>query len=242
MAITIRQVATNTNDGSSATISVTTDASPQVGDVLLVIHSNNFYDLADMPTPTVSPTSNALAAVVNGTADAGANSAHIKTYTVEVNVGGAQTLSVTELEDANEEKALVAYVLGGVNVATPTDGAANATDAGGSANQVAPSVSPGTTDALLVCVIQSGGGSSTASYTTPGGMTERYEHHVGGLSGVGATEQLATSGATGTRTFVAASATPWAAVSVAVRAEAVATATPRRHLVVQQAVNRAGSY
>jgi hypothetical protein len=177
-----------------------------------------------MPTPTVGGSTTGVNPVTNGTADGGTNEGHIKTYTFAVTSGGAQTVSVTETGSHDEEKCMTVYVLSGVDTTTPVDAAANFATATGNANQDSPSVSPPSSDAYLICHNNSGGGSATASYTSPGSMAEQYELHQGGLSGVGATEQLAASGATGVRTFVAANSIPWATVSVAMKTASGAAA------------------
>ncbi|HEX5525152.1 MAG TPA: hypothetical protein VFX53_17035 [Pedococcus sp.] len=216
MAVGIRTTQTNTNNGGSPTTSVTTDASPQVGDVAIAIHANDYYPATNMPAPTGGP--GGWAEVVAARADAGDTGAHIKIWWAVVASAGAMTVSVTETGDANEEKCLAVWVLSGVDTTTPVDAAASGTGTG-TAN-VAPSCSPTGTDSFLICAIESGGGASTASFTTPGTMTERYELHVGGLSHVAASQQLSGSGATGTRTFTAASSIPYAASSLAVKAAA----------------------
>jgi hypothetical protein len=219
---TIRSVTVGTNNGSSPTVAATTPSEgdvAQAGDTLLVIHCNDFYAFANMGTPAVSPGSPELSPVPNGSADSGDTGAHIRSYTATVATSGAQTVSVTEAAPGDEEKAIVVFVLADADAANPVDDAAG-TFGSSATPQPAPSVSPSTSDALLICHVNSGGGASTASYTSPGGMAEQYEIHVGGLSGVGATEQLAAAGATGTRTFTAASSVQWAAVSIAIRSAA----------------------
>ncbi|MGR6922555.1 hypothetical protein ACU635_50590 [[Actinomadura] parvosata] len=219
---TIRSVTAGTNNGSSPTVTATTPSEgdvAQAGDVLLIIHGNDFYEFANMGTPEVSPGSPTLTPVPNGSADSGATGAHIRSYTATVASGGAQTVSVTESAPGDEDKCLVVYVLAGADAANPVDVAAGATGTPATA-QPAPSVTTTTADALLICHNNSGGGASTASYTTPGGMVEQYETHVGGMSSVGATEQLVAAGATGTRTFTAASSVPWAGVTIAIRSAA----------------------
>lgn len=235
MAITIRSVTVGTNTGLTATVSATTPATGGgaaiTGDVLLIIHTNDFYALSNMPTPTTVP-SLTVTAVTGGTADGGTNDAHIKCYTATVGTGGAQVVSVTETGNADEEKALTVYVLGGVDT-TPIDVAAGFFGTPGNENQTCPSISPSTADALLVCADNSGP-SSTSAYGSPGSMTEQYEIHVGGMSGVGATEQLTASGATGTRTFTCAAGDNivWASVSIAMRAAGGAAAPYRPAVIV----------
>jgi hypothetical protein len=48
-------------------------------------------------------------------------------------------------------------------------------------------------------------------------VVDRYEYQVGGISGIGASKELQTSGDTGTFTFVAAGTTPYAAVAIAIK-------------------------
>lgn len=221
MAITIRNVVSNV--AVTPTIAVTTDASPQVGDLLLIFHGNDYYTAASMPDPTVSPGSPTVTAVPGGSADAGSSTAHVKSYTAVVTTAGAQTVSVTETGTADEDKILAVYVLGGADTTNPVDAAAGQFNTVISSAQDAPSVSPSTSDALLVAHNNSGGGSGANSYTSPGSMTEQYDVHVGGVSGVGATEQLTASGATGVRTFTAVgNNVQYAAVSVAIRVAAAA--------------------
>jgi len=214
MAVGIRTTATQTNSGSSATVSVTTDATPEVGDVVFAIHANDYYAESDMPAPTGGP--GGWAEVTAARGDAGSPGAHIKVWWAEVVSAGAMTVSVTETGSANEEKCLALWVLSGVDTTSPVDAAAGGSGSGTSV--VAPSCSPTEDDSYLICVAESGGGSSTPSFTPPGSMTERYELQQGGLSNTAAFEQLVASGATGTRTFTAASAIPYAVSSFAVRA------------------------
>lgn len=215
MAISIRSLTVAT--ATSATITVVTSESPaatQVGDVVIVIHGNDFYTAATMGTPsaTGAPTMNAIADAV---ADGGVNNAHVRAYWYIANTPGAQTIQVTETGSADEDKVLVAYVLAGADSTNPIDDAAN-TAAASATNQPAPAVSPVSSDAFVIIHNNSGTGAAAASYASPGDVTEQYEHHAGGMSGVGATKQLAAPGNTGTFLFVASSSVAWAAVTLAI--------------------------
>ena len=221
MTTAIRSVTSNTNNGSSPTVAVTTSESPsatQVGDLVVVIHCNDFYALSNMPTPTAtgSPT---LTAITNGAADGGTDLAHVKSYTYVANTAGAQTISVTETGSANEEKAIIAYVLAGADTSTPIDVAGNDTSAVEQSNWVLSAVSPTSSDAFLIGHCNSGGPGATANgHGSPGSMTERYDSGDTRPNIVGATEQLSASGSTGTRTFTAGTADrPWGGVLIAIR-------------------------
>lgn len=219
MAIGIRCAVLGTNTGGSATVSANTvnrfqGTAPQAGDLALNIYFNNFYTLANMGTPSGGPT---WSAITNGTADAGTNGAHIKSYTGPVTSGGDFTASATESGSADEEKGMLIVVLSGADTTTPIDVAANATGTSDNSN-ICPSASPATSDAWLFCFTNSGGGNQAASYTHPGGMTELQDNTIGsGESCASAYEQLAASGATGTRTFTPSTAVPYAAVTITVR-------------------------
>jgi hypothetical protein len=219
VAIAIRGTtpATTTSTGNPISLTLTGARQPSAGDVLLIIHSNDFYAATNMPTPTVGGSTSGVNAVSGGSADAGTNHAHIKAYTFNVGSTGDLTVSVTETGSADEDKGLTVYVLSGVDTATPVDAAAGNFNTSATTVHDAPSVSPTSSDAFLVCHDNSGGGSSTPSYTPPSGMTEQYDSQVGGFSMTGATLQLSSSGATGTKTFTPAGSVEYGTVSIALK-------------------------
>jgi len=214
MAVGIRTVATGTNDGSSATVSATTNTTPVSGDLVIAISHSNYYALSNMGAPSGGPST--WTEITDAQADGGTNLAHIRVYRGVLGASGAFTTSCTYTGSTDNEKGLALIVLSGADTTTPVDVAAGASGVSSTSN-VAPSVSPTTTDAFLICATNSGGGSSTTSYDPPTGMIERYDTGVGGISLSGATLQLSASGATGTKTFTPANSIPWAATSVAIR-------------------------
>lgn len=223
MAIAIRGttplVVASTANPISGTLTGTRQ--PQAGDVLLIIHGNDYYTLADMPTPTVGGSTSGVNAVSNGSADGGSFFAHAKSYTYAVGSTGDLTVSVTETGVGDEEKVLVVYVLSGADTSTPVDVAAGGFDSTGSTSKVSPSVSPTSSDAYLVCHTNDGNGSNSGSYTPPSGMTEQYDGSLAGSMGYsGATLQLGASGATGTKTFAGSGSSSYGTLSIAVRTAA----------------------
>lgn len=225
MAIAIRggSPATATYDGSGASFTATT-VSAQVGDLLLIIHANDYYTQSVIQTPSVSPGAPSVSTVPGGTADGGSNLAHIAAFTAVVSSAGAQTVTATESGAHSEERSLSVYVLTGADTASPIDGSAAGTSGSASLNQTALSVSPSAADSYLVCAVATGGGTDSNAYTPPTGMTETYDLHLGGFYGTGgAVQQLSSSGATGTRTFVASNSAPWSALSIAVKTASGAT-------------------
>ena len=216
MPITIKSLTTGINNGSSATVSVTTSESPAataVGDFVLLVHMNDFYTLANMvaPTTTGSPTITSIRDV-----DGGTNLAHIKSWWYQANTGGAQTAQTTETGSHDEEKSLTALVLGGVDLTgNPIDDSSGVT--GTSDPQDASAVSPTNTDSFVVICNTSGGGANAGGYTVGSGATEQAEISNGGQSGVIATKQLSASGSTGTFSVDVGTATPFASITIAIK-------------------------
>lgn len=216
MAIAIRGTTPATIETTSNPVSTTLTGArqPNANDVLVIIHFNDFYDLANMATPTVGGSTSGVTAITNGTYDRGSSQTHGKSYTYVVGSTGDLTVSATETGSADEEKALAVYVLSGVDTSTPIDAADNAISSIDDTSPDCPSVSPTSSDAFLICHVSEFG--DAGSYTPPGGMTEQYDDG-GSLSFTGATQQLSASGATGTKTFTSANSQGWGCLSIAVK-------------------------
>lgn len=216
MAIAIRGTTPATAGTASNPVSVTLNGTrqPNTDDVLVIVHSNDFYTFANMATPTVGGSTTGVTALAS--LDGGDNQGHFKAYTYVVASTGDLTVSATETGSADEEKGLAVYVLSGVDTASPVDGSP-ATSSGGTSTPVAPSVSPTSTDAFLICHTNSGP-SNPGGYTPPSGMTDDYDVLVGSAFGMsGASLQLSASGATGTKTFTAVNSHGWLTLSVAIK-------------------------
>lgn len=199
---------------------------PQSGDLLVIIHGNDYYAITDMPTPTVGGSTSGVGAISNGTADAGSLFAHIKSYTYVVGSTGDLTVSVTESGLGDEEKVLTVYVLSGADTATPVDIAGNNATTTPGTSHVCPSVNATTSDGFMILHTNDGNGSNGGPYSWPGGTTEQYDGNVASsMSYTGATEQLASSGATGTRTATGTGGSSYAAVTIVIRT-AAAGGTP----------------
>jgi hypothetical protein len=196
---------------SAAAATVVTGAGTAVDDVLVCFGGNDWYTAAGMGAPTGTAGTWTLEA----TGDNGSNTAHIKAFTRAVTVGGAQTVTVSPIPD--EEVYNSTIVLTGADTSAPADGAAGGNGAA-STSHVAPSVSPATSDALLLCGAQSVGGGSGSAYTPPSGMTERTDVKDGTFAAQSvASLVLAASGATGTKTFTFSQSQAYATASVAVQ-------------------------
>jgi hypothetical protein len=220
VAISIVEVVFAVNNGSSPTIAVTTSGAPQVGDLLVVIHGNDFFDITNMVLPTVAPGAPTVDPITDGTADKGVNNAHVKSYTAYVNTAGAQTVSTTESGSGGEDKGITVYVLRGTATSNPVDDAANATGDPAPTIDI-PSVTTTVPNGLMIGHINSGTGATLPAFTTPGSMTEQYEWHTATFGGVGATEFLGAAGPTGVRTF-SPGGIPWAAITIAIKPSAAA--------------------
>lgn len=233
MAITIRGGAparspTTGSDGSATVqVTLTGTQSPQVNDVLFISHKNDFYTLANMPTPTVGGSSSGVTSIIN--ADGGTNSGHIKGWYFRVTSAGDVTVAATETGTHDEDKQMVVYPLVGVETSgSPIDGSSQAASSSGVADQVLPQITGMTrSDNLLIIEICSGGGAAAHHYGEPAGMTQAYDEVIDGfMNSGGATQQLASSADTGTRTYQAQDsgsspqAVPWAGIMVAFKTAA----------------------
>lgn len=219
MAIAIRGTtpAATATASDPISVSLTGARQPQTGDLLVIINCNNFYTLSVLPTPTVGGSTTGVTSISGATADGGTNGAHIKAWYFVVTSTGDVTVACDHGGAGDEEKGLAVYVLSGTDTANPIDGSGGATNTGGTTHN-APSVSPASSDAFLICHANPGGGPSNSSYTEPGGMTETYDVAITALCIGGATLQLSASGATGTKTFTPdTSETTNAEISVAIK-------------------------
>jgi len=209
VAIAIRGGSPATAFSTVAAVSVTLTGTrqPQSGDVLCIIHCNDFYALSAMTTPSVGGSTSGVNPI-NGTglpADGGSNFAHAKPYVYIVGSTGDLTVSETETGAGDEEKGLAVFVLSGVDTGSPIDVAVGAFDSSSTSttSHICPSASPSSSDAFLICHVNDGGGADSGPVTGyPSGMNSAYDVDAGGMSFSGATQQLSASGATGTKTFV----------------------------------------
>jgi hypothetical protein len=215
----IRSVVASAATTAGTTLVVTLAASTAVGDLLLIFHGHDWDTAAGMTTPTFSQA--VTGTTLQGTSDNGANTAHARMWTAVTTVAGAQTVT-SHTADSGAESSLHVIVIDGstVDTASYIDGTVTT---GGSTTtataQVAPAVVPVTSDALLVCMVQTDGlGGVPPSYTPPTGMAERSDVTDGTFtSGSTASVTLAASGSTGTKTFTATTSRPYVTISAAIK-------------------------
>ncbi|HEY9411125.1 MAG TPA: hypothetical protein VIP77_16215 [Jiangellaceae bacterium] len=221
MAATVREYLGTV--GVNTTVSVNTGAGTQVGDVLLVFQGIDFGDLGNLASP--SGTAGTWTLKQNDTL--GNGRPHVKAWWRYVTVGGAQTVNVTaDTVNGSSIRAHV-YVIQGADQTDPFDGAAGNGATSATTSHVCASVSPATSDALLVGCVSSESGSG---YTAPGSFTNRAELDSGFSSGKSGEEALVASGATGTRTFTGPSSN-YASVTVAIKAAAAAVADSPQFII-----------
>lgn len=220
MAIAIRSGAPATYTSTTATVGGTLTGSqqPQSGDVLIIIHANDFYADTAMPTPTVGGSTSGVTAISGGSIASGSSQGNIKSYYYVVGSTGDLAVSVTETGAADEEKCLIVYVLSGADTSTVIDGtAATQNNSTSSTSHIAPSISPADSDSYLICHVNTMGGSGGGTYSPPGGMTESADFLIAGITSVGnAIQQLAASGATGSKTFTITGSASYQSLALAV--------------------------
>lgn len=234
MAVGIRGgsplVTGSTGDPTSQTLTGTRQ--PNNGDVLLIIACNDFYVVSNITTPTVGGSTTGVTAVPGASGDGGTDAGHAVAWYYVVTATGDLVVAEDEGGAGDEEKGLISYVLTGADTANPIDIAGATFSAVPSTSHTCPSVNANTAG-FMIGHTNSGGGSSAGAYTPPGSMTEQYDQVVGGaMSMTGATEQLAASGATGTRVFTAGNTTS-VGLSIVIRAAGGgATVNPTQPIVV----------
>lgn len=202
---------------SNVNVTLTTAATTAVDDLLVVFHGNNFYTAAGLTTPTGTAGTWTLRA----TGDNGTNSAHMKIWTRLVTVAGAQTVTVAQAID--EEHTVSLFVVSGVDTAGFIDGVA-ASSGAASVSHVAPTVTTGTPNPLLLVATQS---TALGAYTIPGtfGMFKQTQIDVIGIcSASSGAEVVASANPTGTRTFTNAVSGAFATGTIALKSPQLAVA------------------
>lgn len=222
MAISVKSVTTNAISNGGTSISVTTP-SASVGDLLIIILSNDYYNFSELTLTSITPTATATEITAFGD-DGGTNSAHFKAWWAPVTTAGAATVQA-DTAHADEEKTLVVYVLSGADTSSPIDAAASSGTTQTVQNPAAPSISPTTSDALLINHISSDSSTTaaTSTVTPPGSASNTYSFTDPSIfmRSAGGSEQLSASGATGTRTWTGTrSDTNWIMGSMAIKTAA----------------------
>jgi hypothetical protein len=230
------------NNGVTGTaapsVTLTGSTQPAAGDVLIIIHCNDFYLLSNMPTPTVGGSTSGVNAITNAVADGGSNLGHIKAYYYVVPSTGDLTITVSETGAHDEEKNIIVYVLSGADTSTVIDTAGNAVYTA-TASHGLPNISPATANAYLIAHDNSGGGADVASYTPPSGMTEQYDASNSASMGVtGASLQLSSSGPIGSLAFTPVSTVNGVVVAIAVLTASTSAPADPAGLVWQQSPGR----
>lgn len=209
---------------NSVALGFTLAAGSAVGDLLMLIQTNNFYTLANLTTPTGTAASTWT---LQGSMDLGSNTFHAKVWTAPVTTGGAQTVTVNSTTSDEERYAGVWRFPSG----TTFDVAAFVPSVQAtSTSHVAPAVTTTGTDDHLVCLFESANGDTNYTAFT-GSLTGYTERDIAGfVTARAAAEQLVAAGATGTRTATSANSRTYVALSVAVKSSAVASGArvPRR--------------
>lgn len=199
-----------TSNNRTTTEVLTTSAATAAGDTLVIAYASDFYSLATMPEVTSS--AGTLTAV--RTVDVGTNIGHIKTYTVEVATAGAKTVTFPNHSDA-DIFGVVLRTAGPVTV--DVHGGQFAVTA--TTSHVAPSVVTTGADRQLVGIWLATDSATTFPadpYTNPAGMTERAEPLASPFAALlVCTQEIAASGATGSRTATFFQAEPYGAISIA---------------------------
>lgn len=208
-------------------LSLTLPASTAVGDLVVLIHSNDYYTLAALATPTGTAVTTWVQKT-DATYDGGSNANHVKVWTGAVTTGGASTVVANwGGPDGFEERYAQALVF--TSVATYDVGVSAAQSA--NTTWTLPSVSAASVDCYLVGTCSSATGGVT-NYTFPGSMTPLTEQD-GTTEATFRTgwEWRTASGSTGTRSVTSSASKAGAVTSIIIRqigGAAPAALWPRR--------------
>jgi hypothetical protein len=212
---------------SGANVTVTTSANVAVGDLLICFHGNEWGTQVGMTTPT--GTSGTWTLQASDNRGATQDNAHLKVWTRLVTAGGAQTVTCNTHGGADVFVRVV-VVRGDTLHSSWFDGAAGGGNGGGTGTDTAhicPSVTVAGSDDLLICAALAASGGAV-NYSAPSGMSALAEVDTSyGTLGT-FTQELSSSGATGTRTATASVARIWATASIAIRG---ATQAERRNMI-----------
>lgn len=196
MPLTVAEVL-ETPNSSSTTQVLSTASGTAAGNTLVVLYGSDFYELADMPDIASSAGTPSLL----GWAEIGTGLGHIKAYTVAVTSGGAKTVTIPAHIDCD----ITGVVLRLAETATLDGTTASQIDTSNTVSaHVAPSVTTTGADRLLVCCwlkTNAGSGWTGDQYSVQASMTKRAETAAPPFCAMAvATEDIAASGATGSRT------------------------------------------
>jgi hypothetical protein len=202
-----------------------------VNDLLVLFHGNNFNTAANLPAPTGTYSDWTLEA----TGDNGTNSVHLKVWTHLVTTPGVQQV-IAGRSPSDEEITAQLFAIRNVDFNDPVDAAAG-NNGSASTNHIAPSISPVTTNALLLAGTQTG---TVSNYTAPSGPPDankmQFEMEVDVapfMTAATASAVLGIDGATGTRTFVSSANDIFATASIAIKALPVEGTGPTTFNVTQ---------
>lgn len=187
--------AVKTANSQTATQVVSTAAGTAVGDTLAIVYAADSGNLASMPDAT--STAGTLTPV--GSSDAGNGNGHIKAYTVAVASSGSKDVTFPTFSGNDIFGAVLR-----ISTAATSDASQSQFSTTGTTSHVAPGVTTLGADRLLVCcwspfsVFSSW---TSEPYTVPGSMTAQAAVWASPFASLMvATEAVAASGATGTRT------------------------------------------
>lgn len=210
MAISIREVLTD--EGTSGGVaSVTTGSGTLSTDLLVAFGMSEYYSLGTYGPPTGGGWTERVTGARSG------DDSKLRVWT-KTAPGGATTIELNGIAD--EGHAMTVVVLAGADTSDPVDASAGAAYSGSGTSHPAPSCSPTSSDAFLLCAVVTAVFGGGGSFTPPSGMTERAELVTtsgGDTRYTVATEQLSASGATGAKSFTYTnSGVAGAGVSVAI--------------------------
>jgi hypothetical protein len=179
-----------------------------VGDTIMLIAANGFYDI----TTLLAPTGTAVSSwTLQHSLDGGTGDSHMKVWTGTCTTANGTVNTAWSTAPPNEDRYGGVWVFPGTVV---FDTAASTDSDTAALAHVAPSATPASrqTNDMLVCLFMS---TAVTNYSAPGTLTFYTERDSGTACTFRAGfEQLSSDSATGARSITSSASSAWAAVSV----------------------------
>lgn len=204
---------------SNTSLTLTLPVTTQVGDLVVLVHTNDYFTLSYLTTPTGTAVTT-WAERTDARYDGGTNACHIKVWTGAVTTGGAATVIANYPPDWEERYAhAFVFVDAAYDAGVSTAQASSTTWNSGS-------VSATSADSYLI-VSAIGSAAGNTNFTFPGSMTALTEYDQSTFSTVrSGWEHLTASGSTGTRAIGLSPAISGATCSLVVKSTTTAAPTP----------------
>lgn len=188
------EVSNSSTGATGSALTLTLPASTTVGDVVVLIYQNNWYDFNSLATPTGTAVTTWVEKT-DARYDGGTDLNHAKVWVGTVTTGGASTVLANYggTSDGSEERYAQALVF----TSTGTYESGSTTHLASSTSWTVPGATASTADCYYITALY---GNAVTTFGFPAPMVALTGQNIGVSEGRTAWEWRSASGATGTRT------------------------------------------